>query len=212
MAYAWTPWSSAIYPTFDTNDTKVVVSLPAAKTFTAVVSIHRLQEQPQPPDTQTATMFFLPNEEMDRNILRYLILEHKIPKSLNRGSKGPTRTTQNNRMTKMRIAFWNMLGQAVDRKYALKARGMTHRTVPLLVRMPDGNGHLVKCKSRLNRDGDKEIEHGEAAFMIREVGLEKASTEDHDHQELPQGRALQVPADFALIAFIWSSAQASILR
>ena len=211
MAYAWTPWSSAD-PTFDPNDTKVVVSLPAAKTLTTVVSIHRLQEQPQPPDTQTAAMFFLPNEEMDRNILRYLILEHKIPKSLNRGSKGPTKTTQNNRMTKMRSAFWNMLGQAIDREYDLKARGMTHRTVPLLVRMPDGNGHLVKCKSRLNRDGEEKVEDGKEALMVEKFGLNKAVTEDDDHEMLPLGRPLQVSADFDLVAFIWSSAQGSILR
>ena len=105
-----------------------------------------------------------------------------------------------------------MLGQAIDRKYELKARGMTYRTVPLLVRLPDGVGHIVKCKAWLNRDGNEGIEHGEEAPMVKSFGLQKASTEDHDYRMLPQERPLQVPADFALIAFIWSSAQASILR
>ena len=118
-----------------------------------------------------------------------------MPKSLTRGSKGPTRTTQNLRMTKIRTAFWNLLGQVIDRKYKLKARNMTYRTVPLLVRLPDGDGHVVRCKSRLNRDGDEEVEHGEKALMVKKFGLKKASTEDHDHQMLPQGKPLQVPAD-----------------
>ena len=135
-----------------------------------------------------------------------------MPKSLARGTKGPNRTTQNLRMTKMRACFWNMLGQEVDKQYKLKARGMTYRTVPLTVRLPDGNGHVVKCKGRLDREDEEDVEHEEEAPMVERSNPRRSSSGDPDQQMLPQWRPLQVPADFALIAFIWDSAQAIMLR